>query len=162
MVSSNFALAVCLTSFTASTRSFTRPAWVVSSKAVRYRFPCFINPPWFMRAANAGTPTSSHDGKGLPHRHDRSRDRGSACFFLDGVELGFGGVTFPDDPFESLDEVVDARSRSAGNTLAHDVVDLARRLAPQQQLGVFLFQANHPVPSLPNQRPRCPCCGPCP
>src|SRR5437867_3580546 len=104
-----------------------------------------MTPPWFRRAGAPDTPTMKGNAIGQEGRASSTR------FFFHCVELGLGRVAFLDDPFESLDEVVDARSRGLGHTLANDVVDLARRLALQQQLGVIFFQANHSAPSLPNQ-----------
>src|SRR5262249_25476961 len=71
----------------------------------------------------------------------------SAVFFLDRFELGLGRITFLDDPVERVEEVADARPRRLGTPLTHDVVDLARCLAPEQLFGCFLVQANHPVAS---------------
>src|SRR5678816_2279176 len=71
-----------------------------------------------------------------------------AVLFFDRLELGFGGVAFLHHPVESLEEVVDAGVRRRGDTLADDLVDLARALPLQQLLRLILAHANHPGPSL--------------
>src|ERR1044071_186412 len=63
--------------------------------------------------------------------------RVSAVLFLDSLELGLGRVPFLDDPVQRLEEIVDAGVRSLGHAIPHDLVDLARTLASEQQLSVF-------------------------
>src|SRR5688572_5860251 len=61
---------------------------------------------------------------------------GSGAFVFDRLELGFRGVAFLHHPVEGFEEVVDARIGSLRDAIPHDLVDLARTLASQQQLGV--------------------------
>src|SRR5437870_3941770 len=85
-----------------------------------------------------------------PHAIRRMPDLARALvpFFLDGFQLGFGGVAFLHHPVERLEEVVDARARGFGDPVPHDLVDLAGRLPFQQLLCIFLVETNHSVPSL--------------
>src|SRR5213075_3320489 len=87
----------------------------------------------------------------------------SVAFFFDRLELGFGGVAFLHHPVEGLVEIVDLRVGGPRDPVAHDVVNLARALALQQLICLFLVQTNHSgsFPS-PSRRFRCPCCGLCP
>src|SRR5262245_20640177 len=83
-------------------------------------------------------------------------------FGLDRIQLGVGGVAFLHHPVERLVEVADARSRRLGHQVPYEEIYLARGLALEQLLRVFLVEANHSVPFLPSWRSRYPCCGPCP
>src|SRR5437867_12613263 len=117
MVSSNFARAVCLTSFTAVAKSWTGPALCARSAAARYFLPCCIRPPWFRRD---GRRPSLPRGQSLETNGRRAIPRGpihpsGACgsgrpkllaFLFDGLQLGFRGVAFLHHPVELLEEGV--------------------------------------------------------
>src|SRR5439155_24915891 len=69
--------------------------------------------------------------------------RALVVLLLDRLELGFGRVSFANDPVQGVEEVVDARSGRLGDVIPHGLVDLARALAPQQPFRIVLVQANH-------------------
>src|SRR5262245_6338696 len=74
--------------------------------------------------------------------------RPSVAVLFDRLELGFGGVAFTHHPIERFEEIVDARARGFRYPVTNDLVDLPSGLSLQQQLCIFLVQANHSVPSL--------------
>src|SRR5438270_1950866 len=98
---------------------------------------------------NAGTPGSApgraSPSSSLRHAMEWRAGTASVAFFFDRLQLRLGGVAFTHDPVERLEEIIDARSRGLRNPVTDDLVDLARALPLQQQLCIFLVQANHSV-----------------
>src|SRR5438128_4547010 len=77
----------------------------------------------------------------------------SAVVVLDCLEIGLGGVPFLHHPVERVEQVVDLGVGGLFHPIAHDLVDLPRRLSLQQHVGIFLVQANHPIPFPSSQSP---------